>query len=1207
MNIKNSLYQYRYLLILLIIAPSFLGFLGDDKNGTKPTHSQTLYKLGVVSDEGGKKGDAYRLYINNINLPLNRKGVIADVNLPDPLNRPGVGGAGGKFGNHVFLFSSGFFLSGFSNGTLFSNAVASASLVEDYLPGKVGTTGDSKAQIYVVKVSDPAFGQAWQDWKDAVDLGADFYDGDGDGIYNPVDKNGNGIWDLDEDKPDLLGDETVWTVYWDGVPAPQRRYNNVDPLGLEIKQTVFAFESGNAIGNLIFVRYRLNYVGLGLANEPDHLDSVLFGVWADVDLGEPGDDLVGSDVSRNAGFTYNSTVDPVYGAEPPCYMIDFFSGPVDYIAGETYLDNNGNNVYDDGVDTALDTAFSYRGQTIGVKSFPGAKNLPIASFIAYINGDAALNDPSTREHARNYMLGKRREGEDVDPCTFPYGVVRNINCSTVDPRFWFSGDPVADNGDGEGWINTLPRDTRQMTNTGPFTLRKGEEKEIVVAYVVGQGTDPKNSITVARKIDDGAQTIFNLNFLAPTQPPPPDLAIQTGEDFIELSWPTVEQFKYFSTAPSWDLHFGGFNVYAFQTFSTSETINGQKNIKLIGRFQVKDSINNLYYKDAASGGVFMLYPAAPQENLLDSNIYKLPETGRIRYRITKDPFTDGPLVKGKPYYIAATSYGVNHDALINKSGGAPGRYGDYYLSDQAFVQAVENGKKINTIYMGEDMYLPAVRRLLPSNKVSGTSDGLLAYDIIDQSELKNNDYQVTFFKNEATVAYNMFWKLTNTTTGTVLVDSGSYYLYDKPDSITLRLTEGFITKIEEQIASLGTPSYSPSSSVWFDKLTGNNAANDANGVFYVGKDIPDGTGVFGFRNRQSDYISADKLRKVELRFGTPGKAYRYLNNYIGSSNLQRVNAYSYAGAVTAADTVGKGTVGNWDSVNDRANGFVDVPFTAWVVDEKFPGDTRQLAVGFVERRNVATYPNGTPDGVWDPTDSLNLSGEIIIIFDSPYDPNGSQIEYTGGVFNTPGGPVTVWSDLLRSTGGLQPIPADAIGITDEQKSKFLSPLFDAMYVVGLQRKDASSFYSNGDKLTLPLKIYPYTSDDVYKFTVNKDILTDDQARDLFAKVNVFPNPLYGYNPYTAYNNLAADDPFVTFTNLPNEEITVKVYSLSGQLLRTLVKDPNSTSPFLNWNLQNEAGLRVASGLYLAIVSSPKYGDKVLKFSIIMPQKQLPRF
>jgi flagellar hook assembly protein FlgD len=83
---------------------------------------------------------------------------------------------------------------------------------------------------------------------------------------------------------------------------------------------------------------------------------------------------------------------------------------------------------------------------------------------------------------------------------------------------------------------------------------------------------------------------------------------------------------------------------------------------------------------------------------------------------------------------------------------------------------------------------------------------------------------------------------------------------------------------------------------------------------------------------------------------------------------------------------------------------------------------------------------------------------------------------------------------------------------------------------------------------------------------------------------------------------------VTFTNLP-EDITVKIYSLSGTLLRTLGTEDKSepTSPFLNWNLQNESGIRVASGMYLAIISSPKYGDKVLKFAIIMPQKQIQRF
>jgi hypothetical protein len=1202
MKNKKSLYQLRFLIILLILAPLSLGFLGDDKTGTKPSNSQSLYKLGATTVEGGKKGDAYRLNINNINLPLNRKGIIAAVNIPDPVST--VAGAGGKFGGHIFLFSGGFFLSGYANGTLFSNAVASASLVEDYVPGLAGTNGDSRAQIYVVKVTDPPFGTAWQDWKDAVELGADYYNGDGTAGYDPVDKNGNGQWDLDEDKPDILGDETVWTVYWDGVPAATRRYNNVPPLGIEVRQTVFAFASGGAIGNLIFVRYRFKYVGLGGATEPAQLDSVLFGVWADVDLGTATDDLVGSDVGRNAGYTYNSGPDGEYGSTPPCYMIDFFSGPEAFIAGETYVDNNGNSVYDDGIDTPLDTAYSYRGQTIGVKIIPGARNMPIASFIEYINGDPTLNDPDNREAARNYMLGKTRQGADIDPCSFAYGsVVGGVNCATVDPRFWYSGDPVANNGNGEGWINILAADSRQMTNTGPFTLKKNEEKEIVVAYVVGQGSSPKNSITVARAIDDGAQTIFNLNFLAPSPPPAPAVTTQSNEDFIELSWPTDKQFNYSNTTGSWDVQYGGYNVYAFQTFNTSESINGQPNVKLIGRYQVRDSVNNLYYKDGNNGGIFLLYAAAPTENILDSNIYKDPATGRIRYRITQDPFTDGPLVKGKPYYFAVTSYGVNHDALINKSGGAPGSYGDYYLTDQTFVQAVENNKNLLTVLMGEDLYLPPVE-LIPANKISGASNGIVTYDVVNQPELKDNEYQVSFFKNDATVNYNMFWQLKNLTTGTVLVDSGDYYLYNEPNNVTQTLTEGFITKIEDVVASLGTPIYSPSSSNWFDAFS----SASATGVFYVGKDIPDGSDVFGFRNRQSDYISADRLRKVELRFGTSGKAYRYLNNYIGSSNLQRQNAYSFAGAVTAADTVGKGTVGNWNVTDNRANGFVDVPFTAWVVDEKFPGDQRQLAVGFVERRKVTPFaPNGNPDGNWDPSDSLNLSGEVIVIFDATYDATGSQIEYTGGAFNTPGGSVTVWSDLIRSTGGLQPIPPTAIGITDVQKEIFISPWFNALYVVGLQRKDASSFYSNGDKLTIPVDIYPYTSDDVYKFNVVKNILSDDQAKGLFEKVNVYPNPLYGYNPYTAYNNLAADDPFVTFTNLPNEEISIKVYSLSGQLLRTLVKDPNSTTPYLNWNLQNESGLRVASGLYLAIVSSPKYGDKVLKFSIIMPQKQLPRF
>ncbi|HEX9253654.1 MAG TPA: T9SS type A sorting domain-containing protein, partial [Ignavibacteriaceae bacterium] len=492
----------------------------------------------------------------------------------------------------------------------------------------------------------------------------------------------------------------------------------------------------------------------------------------------------------------------------------------------------------------------------------------------------------------------------------------------------------------------------------------------------------------------------------------------------------------------------------------------------------------------------------------------------------------------------------------------------------------------------------------PANKVAGPSFGNVGYDIVDQSQLTNDKYQVTFFKDSSSSSYSTFWRLKNLTTGQTLVDSSLDYLYSDPAYIAVKSTDGFIIRVEEQIATLGTPNYTPSSNVWYDNFDDASAT----GVFYVGKDIPQGTAVFNFRNRQSDYISADRLRKVELRFGTQGKAYRYLNNYIGSSNLSRLNAYTFAGAVTAADTIGKGTVGNWNTTTDRANGYVDVPFTAWVVDDRYPNDSRQLAVGFVERRVSNNFPGGNPDGNWDPGDSLNTSGEVIIIFDASYDQNGQQIEYTGGEFNTPGGPVTVWSDLLRATTGLQTPPADAIGFTPEQRKIYLSPWFNAMYVVGLQKKDASMFFNNGDVLSTNITVYPYTSEDIYEFTTSSTTLNEDQQKALFEKVNVYPNPLYGFNVATSYTNSSADEPFVTFSNLP-EEVSIKVYSLSGQLLRTLgVEDKTSpTSPFLTWNLQNESGLRVASGMYFAIVESPKYGEKILKFAIIMPQKQIQKY
>ncbi len=292
---------------------------------------------------------AYRFYVNSINLPINNRGVLAAVNIQDP--DPNISGSGGKLDNVIFLFSGGFFMSGYKGDSLWTNGVSTASLVEDYQPGPVGSTpSDPKNKIYVLDKNDFPFGQSWQDWIDAVSIGAAFYDGNNDGLYTPVDLNSNGLWDSNEDGPDILADRTAWCVYNDGVPASQRRYNDVNPQGIEIYQTVFAYDSLNTfypeLKKTIFVRYRLKNTG----TVASVLDSVIFGIWSDNDIGDPSNDKLGSDTLLNSVFGYQTVNDFEYGNNPPAFYLTYLQCPHSYIPDETFIDNNGDGIFNEGID-----------------------------------------------------------------------------------------------------------------------------------------------------------------------------------------------------------------------------------------------------------------------------------------------------------------------------------------------------------------------------------------------------------------------------------------------------------------------------------------------------------------------------------------------------------------------------------------------------------------------------------------------------------------------------------------------------------------------------------------------------------------------------------------------------------------------------------------------------------------------------------------
>jgi hypothetical protein len=442
-------------------------------------------------------GVAAYIEVNDIYLPFNNRGVIADVNVPP-------NGSLGQFAGGGFLFSSGFWLSGFTDGTLWANAVASASLVEDYIAGTVGMDpNDPKASIYKLTSSDVPFGQSWQDWIDAVELGADFYDGNVDGIYNPVDLNGNNQWDPNEDKPDFLLDETYWCVFNDGVPANLRRWGS-EPQGIEIRQTIFASASAGTLGNTVFVRYRIKNTG----TSADTLKDVYISMWADADIGDATDDIFGCDTVRQGACFYGNTPDAFYGNQVPSFMMDMLTGPYSYIPGVTFIDVNGNNIYENGIDTPLDTAVNYLGP-IGITIFPGAKNLEMNSAVYQIGGDPTLNEPSNLNEARNYMYGLNKSGQVVNPCAWPYGEVRGgVPCEQVNPYFWCSGDPVTD----IGWISTQDRDVRGVGSAGPFTLVKDQEVEVLIGYEIDRSSTPLGGITAVRVISDFVQDFYEDNF-----------------------------------------------------------------------------------------------------------------------------------------------------------------------------------------------------------------------------------------------------------------------------------------------------------------------------------------------------------------------------------------------------------------------------------------------------------------------------------------------------------------------------------------------------------------------------------------------------------------------------------------------------------------------------------------------------------------------
>lgn len=407
-----------------------------------------------------------------------------------------------------FKFPGGFYLSGFTNGRQWGNGIPSQNVQGDYLPGPIGLFASDNHYYgdltFMVTAQDTPFGQSWQMWKSAVAAGADFYDGDRDGLYDPVDKNGNGVWDANEDRPDACGQVSYWRVDNDGVNSLQRKFNDVDPQFIEVQRTATISSIKGGRVPMLYVRFRIINTG----QKAEVLDSVYFSIVSPSITEEASNYLAGCDTSSGSVFAYSTMDDAVY-QNPPCYLISFLQGPLVSLPGVTFIDVNSNGVFDPGIDSSIKKGFNRKGRFKGLDSIPGSMNLEMTGFTPYYPGSVKHGEPNTQYELRNYMVGGlTRTGEPIDPCNWGFGNSASLaDCKDLNPKFLYSGNPV----ENKGWLNTVSGREVLMMSAGPFKLVKNVPQDIYVTYVVGQGYSPVNSIEIARNTNIEGRKFFDKN------------------------------------------------------------------------------------------------------------------------------------------------------------------------------------------------------------------------------------------------------------------------------------------------------------------------------------------------------------------------------------------------------------------------------------------------------------------------------------------------------------------------------------------------------------------------------------------------------------------------------------------------------------------------------------------------------------------------
>ena len=790
----------------------------------------------------------------------------------------------------------------------------------------------------------------WMEWP--ADQGAPYYDNDGNGQYDPA-----------VDEPGLASaDQVIWFAINDlDQGATTSLYGSL-PIGLETQVTLWGYARSDALGDVIFKKYKIIYKGTAEATDDAVIEDMYFAQWSDPDLGDFGDDFAGADVGLSLGYVYNSIDDDShyvsFGLAPPAAGYDFLQGP---IVPVYQLDEEGNIAVDEEGNQLLDEN-SVAIFNEGLR--PGYKNLPMTAFVYFAAG-SAISDPELGEYIGTqqwYNLLRGFQPQDDVENPVPY----TNPLTNADTKFTLDGDPTR----ATGWNDGVPLpagDRRIVLATGSFEMALGDTQEVVVALLGAISSDRLRSVSKLKFTDQFVQDAYNSFFQVPKPPTQPKVRLVELDQTIVLNWGwDPESVAKTESVGSPGFEFEGYNVY--QLPSAEATLSqGTK----IATFDLVNGVTTILgiALDEQSGVV------------LDVPLQIGNDGGLQRYiTMTRDALRSGPLVNGQQYYFAVTAYSRATS------------------EEAATTTTLESSPQ--TIICVPQVAPPGIARthevpgeVLPVEHTKGIGDASVWAMVVDPTALQQAAYKVTF-NDDAT------WSLSRG--GEILVDREGNISLDESYPIVegLQVKVGNLvftnptTYISAQVTN-DADSEDGDLSLWGDgTLFG--YSDGYGSTFWEGGGAGDNRLVRDIEFRFTGVWDADSTAIVE------GGSMATLGGVSGGSGERDIAAHPFKPA----------------EVSDSTGAFLQrVPFEIWDVED--PDNPRQLNAVFSDRGADGSRDDGSV--VYHQT--YNMPGrDYITIVHTDYDPTKIHEltdDNTTWVYFFSQGGASVWStgDVLKITIG----------------------------------------------------------------------------------------------------------------------------------------------------------------------------------------------